>query len=105
MQSAQDWATKNVPGAIDAIAQLLPSMFGWSEYCDAGGLLSYGANQRATYFRLATYADRILRGENPANLPVEQPTRFEPAVNLKTAKTLKIDVATSILLRADKVIE
>jgi len=63
MQSAQDWATKNVPGAIDAVAQLLPSMFGWSEYCDAGGLLSYGAKQRATYFRLATYADRILRGE------------------------------------------
>ena len=88
-----------------AVAQLLPSMFGWSEYCDAGGLLSYGANQRATYFRLAAYADRILRGENPANLPVEQPTRFELAVNLKTARALKIDVATSILLRADKVIE
>ena len=48
-----------------AIAQKLPSMFGWSEYCDAGGLLSYGANQRATYFRLATYADRIFRGEIP----------------------------------------
>ena len=45
---------------------------GWSEYCDAGGLLSYGANQRATYFRLATYADRVLRGENPSDLPVEQ---------------------------------
>ena len=88
-----------------AVAQLLPSMFGWSEYCDAGGLLSYGANQRATYFRLATYADRILRGENPANLPVEQPTKFELAVNLKTAKALKIDVATSILLSADKLIE
>ena len=52
-----------------AIAHRLPSMFGWSEYCDAGGLLSYGANQRATYFWLATYADRILRGEKPANLP------------------------------------
>jgi putative ABC transport system substrate-binding protein len=88
-----------------AVEQRLPSMFGWSEYCDAGGLLSYGANQRATYFRLATYADRILRGENPADLPVEQPTRFELVVNLKTAKALRIDVATSILLRADKVIE
>ena len=53
-----------------AISQHLPSMFGWSEYCDAGGLLSYGANQRATYVWLATYADRILRGERPANLPV-----------------------------------
>ena len=88
-----------------AVEQRLPSMFGWSEYSDAGGLLSYGANQRATYFRLATYADRVLRGENPADLPVEQPTKFELVVNLKTAKALRIDVPTSILLRADKVIE
>ena len=88
-----------------AIAQKLPSMFGWSEYCDAGGLLSYGANQRATYFRLATYADRIFRGENPANLPVEQPTKFELVVNLKTAKALGIEVPTSILLGASKTIE
>ena len=88
-----------------AVEQRLPSMFGWSEYCDAGGLLSYGANQRATYFRLATYADRVLRGENPSDLPVEQPTKFELVVNLKTAKALRIDVTTSILLRADKVIE
>jgi len=88
-----------------ALAQRLPSMFGWSEYCAAGGLLSYGANQRSTYFRLAHYADRILRGENPANLPVEQPTKFELAVNLKTAKVLSIEIPTSILLRADEVIE
>jgi putative tryptophan/tyrosine transport system substrate-binding protein len=66
-----------------AIAQRLPSMFGWSEYCDAGGLLSYGANQRATYFWLATYPDRILHGEKPANLPVERPTKFELTVNLR----------------------
>ena len=88
-----------------AILQKLPSMFGWSEYCDAGGLLSYGANQRATYFRLATYADRILRGENAADLPVEQPTKFELAVNLKTAKALRIEVSPTILMRAEKVIE
>ena len=69
-----------------AAAQRLPSMFGWSEYCEAGGLLSYGANQRATYFLLAKYADRILRGENPAELPVVQPEKFELAVNLKTAR-------------------
>ena len=81
-------------------------MFGWSEYCDAGGLLSYGANQRATYFSLATYADRILRGENPTNLPVMRPTKFELAVNLKTAKVLGVEGATSsILFRANKVIE
>jgi putative ABC transport system substrate-binding protein len=89
-----------------AIAQRLPSMFGWSEYCDAGGLLSYGANQRATYFWLAIYADRILRGEKPANLPVERPTKFELAVNLKTARALGIEGATSsVLFRASKVIE
>ena len=88
-----------------AIAHRLPSMFGWSEYCDAGGLLSYGANQRAAYFRLATYADRILRGESPANLPVEQPTKFELVVNLKTAKALRLEIPQSILLRAEQVIE
>ena len=89
-----------------AISQHLPSMFGWSEYCDAGGLLSYGANQRATYFALATYADRILQGEKPANLPVERPTKFELAVNLRTARALGVERAiSSILFRADKVIE
>jgi len=89
-----------------AISQRLPSMFGWSEYCEAGGLLSYGANQRATYFSLANYADRILHGEKPANLPVERPTKFELAVNLKTARALGVEGATSsILFRANKVIE
>ena len=89
-----------------ALTHRLPSMFGWSEYCEAGGLLSYGANQRATYFALATYADRILRGENPADLPVERPTRFELAVNLKTAKALGVeDAISSILFRANMVIE
>jgi putative ABC transport system substrate-binding protein len=89
-----------------AITQRLPSMFGWSEYCEAGGLLSYGANQRATYFSLATYADRILRGESPADLPVVQPAKFELTLNLKTARILGIDLDTSsILFRANKVIE
>jgi putative ABC transport system substrate-binding protein len=89
-----------------AISQRLPSMFGWSEYCDGGGLLSYGANQRATYFSLANYADRILHGEKPANLPVERPSKFELAVNLKTAKALGVEGAiSSILFRANKVIE
>jgi putative tryptophan/tyrosine transport system substrate-binding protein len=89
-----------------AISGRLPSMFGWSEYCDAGGLMSYGANQRATYVWLATYADRILRGEKPANLPVERPTKFELAVNLRTARALGVEGAiSSILFRANKVIE
>jgi putative ABC transport system substrate-binding protein len=89
-----------------AAAQKLPSMFGWSEYCEAGGLLSYGANQRATYFLLAKYADRILRGENPAELPVVQPEKFELAVNLKTARLFGEDLdLSSILFRASKVLE
>lgn len=89
-----------------AVTQRLPSMFGWSEYCDAGGLVSYGANQRATHFGLAAYADRILRGEKPANLPVQQPTAFELVVNLKTANALGLEAAaSSLLLRAHRVIE
>jgi len=87
------------------ISQRLPSMFGWSEYCDAGGLMSYGANQRATYVALANYADRILRGEKPSNLPVEQPTKFELVLNLKTARALGIEsIMNPILFRA-RVIE
>ena len=83
----------------------LPSMFGWREYCEAGGLASYGANQRATYVRLATYADRLLRGEKPADLPVEQPTKFELVVNAGTARMLGLTVPATVLARADEVID
>ena len=88
-----------------AIAQRLPSMFGWSEYATAGGLMSYGASQRDTHARLATYADKILKGAKPADLPVEQPSKFELVVNLKTAKALGLTVPPPLLLRADQVIE
>jgi putative ABC transport system substrate-binding protein len=88
-----------------ARARRLPSMFGWKEYCDAGGLASYGANQRKTYFRLATYADRLLRGENPGELPVEQPTTFEFVLNLRTARDLGLTIPSTLLARADEVIE
>jgi putative tryptophan/tyrosine transport system substrate-binding protein len=88
-----------------AKAQRLPSMFGWREYCDAGGLASYGGNQRATYFRLATYADRLLRGEKPGDLPIERPTRFELVLNLKAAREIGLTVPPTLLARADEVIE
>jgi len=88
-----------------AIAQRLPAMFGWSEYADAGGLMSYGANQRDTYMRLAVFADKILKGAKPAELPIEQPTKFELVVNLKTARALGLAIPEALLVRADRVIE
>ena len=88
-----------------AIDQRVPTMFGWSEYADAGGLMSYGANQRDAYVRLAAYADRLLRGAKPAELPIEQPTRFELVINSKTAKTIGLTIPPSLLLRADRIID
>ena len=87
------------------MALRLPSMFGWREYCDAGGLMSYGANQRTTYFRLAEFADRLLRGTKPAELPIEQPTIFELVINGKTAKGMDFAIPRPLLARADEVIE
>jgi len=91
--------------AAFAHAQLLPTMFGWREYCDAGGLASYGASQTATYKRLSAYADRILRGEVPAELPIEQPTAFELVINMRTARAIGMEVPAAVLARADDVIE
>jgi putative tryptophan/tyrosine transport system substrate-binding protein len=91
--------------AAFALTRRLPSMFGWSEYCEAGGLMCYGANQRETYVRLAGYAARLLRGEKAADLPIEQPSRFELVVNLNAAKALDLALSPTFLARADKVIE
>jgi putative tryptophan/tyrosine transport system substrate-binding protein len=87
------------------IAQRLPSMFGWSEYADVGGLMSYGASQRDTHARLAIYVDKILKGAKPGDLPIEQPSKFELVINLKTAKALGLTLPPSLLQRADQVIE
>lgn len=83
----------------------LPSMFGWREHCDAGGFASYGGSQRATYRQLAVYADRLLRGDKPQDLPIERVTRFEFVLNLKTARSLGLTVPPNLLARADEVIE
>jgi putative ABC transport system substrate-binding protein len=90
--------------ATFAAANRLPSMFGWSEYVDAGGLMSYGASQRDTHRRIAGYVDKILKGARPAELPIEQPTVFELVVNAATAKTLGLTIPQSLLLRADRVV-
>jgi len=83
----------------------LPSMYAIKEFVDAGGLMSYGANNAELWRRAATFVDKILKGTKPADLPVEQPTRFELVINLKTAKSLGLTIPQSILFRADQVIQ
>jgi putative ABC transport system substrate-binding protein len=83
----------------------LPAMFIFKYYVDAGGLMSYGVDINSNFRRLAEYVAKILNGARPAELPVEQPTKFELVANLKTAKAMGIELPTSLLLRADEVIE
>jgi putative ABC transport system substrate-binding protein len=83
----------------------LPVMASQREYADAGSLLAYGANLRESYRRAATYVDRILKGARPGDLPVEEPTKFELVVNLKTAKALGLTIAPAVIARADDVIQ
>jgi putative ABC transport system substrate-binding protein len=83
----------------------LPSLYGSKEWAAAGGLLMYGASARESWRRAATYVDKILRGAKPGELPVEQPTKFELVINLKTAKALGLTIPPSLLQRADQVIE
>jgi putative tryptophan/tyrosine transport system substrate-binding protein len=81
------------------------SMFGFREWVEAGGLLSYGPNIVELHRRVADYVDRIAKGAKPPELPIEQPTKFEFVINLKTARAIGVDMPTSLLLRADEVIE
>jgi putative ABC transport system substrate-binding protein len=83
----------------------LPAVYSTSAFVAAGGLISYGSNPVDAYRQAASYIDRILKGEKPGDLPVQQPTRFELAVNIKTAKVLGVKIPASILVRADRVIE
>jgi putative ABC transport system substrate-binding protein len=83
----------------------IPDIYPTLEFVDEGGLLAYSTEARSLFRRAASYVDRILKGAKPADLPVEQPTKFEMHVNLKTAKALGISIPQSILLRADRLIE
>ena len=88
-----------------ALKSRIPALYGAMEFVQAGGLMSYGPSYQEMFRRGATYVDRILKGAKPADLPIEQPTRFEFVLNLKTAKALGLAIPQSVLLRADRVIE
>ena len=98
--------TANQKRIVDfALRSRLPSMYSLRLFVDAGGLMYYGADLADSYRRVAYYVDRILKGAKPADLPVEQPTKFELVINLKTAKQIGLTIPQSVLYRADKVIK
>jgi putative ABC transport system substrate-binding protein len=98
-------AAHRTPIAVFTARQQLPSLHGIREFVTAGGLMSYGANLVDVFRHAAYYVDKILRGAKPADLPVQQPTKFEMVINLKTAKAFGLELPASVLARADELIE
>ncbi len=88
-----------------ALKSRLPSMYAFKEYVEAGGLMFYGADLTDSYRRVAYFVDRILKGAKPADLPVEQPTKFELVINLKTAKQIGVTIPPEVLARANRLIK
>jgi len=88
-----------------AIKNRVPAVYGQQEYVEAGGLMTYGVSLTDLFRRAATYVDKILKGAKPADLPIEQPTKFEFIINLKAAKQIGLTIPPNVLVRADKVIK
>ena len=105
VQSETVFYNNRVPLMGAALRYALPTLGTYKEMLEAGALVSYAYNQAESYQRYAAFVDRILRGAKPADLPIEQPTKFDLGINLKTAKALGITVSQSVLLRADEVIQ
>ena len=93
------------PGFTDTLRHMVPATTPYREFTAAGGLVSYGPDRVDQYRQAAGYVDRILKGERPADLPVQAPTKYETVLNLNTAKALGIEVSPVLLARADEVIE
>jgi putative ABC transport system substrate-binding protein len=104
--AAEPFHQTHIAWIIDFMARnRLPAVYQLSETVHAGGLMSYGASEPDLFRRAASYVHKILQGTKPADLPVEQPVKFELAVNLKTAKALGLEIPPILLARADEVIE
>ncbi len=100
---ADGFAIQNRQGIIDfAMSHRIPVISGWPVFAESGALCTYGPRLSESYKRLAYYADRVLKGTKTADLPIEQPAKFEMVINLKTAKALGLTIPQSVLLRADR---
>ncbi|MFL6813062.1 MAG: ABC transporter substrate-binding protein, partial [Bradyrhizobium sp.] len=104
--TAEPFTMEHRSRIVDFMASnAIPAMYEEARFVEAGGLMSYGPSVRDLFRRSANYVDKILKGSNPANLPIEQPTKFELVINLKTAKALGLTVPATLLAIADKIIE